>query len=252
LPALDQEIRLVKKRFGLRPDILVFSCYEAGREAFWLHRYLTARGIENLVVVDAASLEVKQRRRRLKTDQVDLTKLLWMPVRYHAGEKGVWSVVRIPSAKAEDQCHLHRERWTPSDECISHINRIKSLLATHGVYIPVRKGFPESLKQARTWDNFPWPARLIPRLLREYQRLQLVKGQMDEVEQQPAEALRHSEDPGVVTIRHLMHLRAIRVHTAWPLAMELFNWRRLKNGRKIGGLVWPHRDTLPERWELSR
>jgi transposase len=236
LDALKTEISLAKKRFGLPPTAPVLSCYEAGREGFWLHRYLTAQGVDNLVA-DAASIEVKQRRRRLKTDQVDLAKLLRMLVRHHAGEKDVWSIVHVPSVEAEERRHLHRERWTLSDERTSHINRIKGLLASQGVHISVKKDFPESLQAAHTWDGNSLPARLIPRLLREYERMQLVQLQMEQVEQEQAEALRSSSDPSIAIVRHLMRLRAIGVHTAWPLAMELFSWREFRNRREIGGLL---------------
>src|SRR5260370_28863795 len=66
---LQQEIAKAKKRFGLADDAPVFSCYEAGRDGFWLHRYLTAVGVHNLVV-DSASIEVNRRQRRAKSDRL--------------------------------------------------------------------------------------------------------------------------------------------------------------------------------------
>jgi transposase len=75
LRALEKEIRQAKKRFGLPEDVPVRSCYEAGREAFWLHRFLESRRIQN-VVVDSASIEVNRRARRAKTDRLDVRKLL--------------------------------------------------------------------------------------------------------------------------------------------------------------------------------
>lgn len=69
------------------------SCYEAGRNGFWLHRFLVAQGIENLVV-DPASLEVSRRSRRAKSDRIDLRKLLTRLLRDHAGEPKVWSLSR--------------------------------------------------------------------------------------------------------------------------------------------------------------
>lgn len=81
---------------------VVKSCYEAGRDGFWLHRYLVSQGVENLVV-DSASIEVNRRARRAKTDRLDVGKLGSMLVRYHNGEKTMWSVVHVPSVEAEDQ-----------------------------------------------------------------------------------------------------------------------------------------------------
>jgi transposase len=154
---------------------------------------------------------------------VDLAKLLRMLVRHHVGEKDVWSIIHVPNIEAEERRHLHRERWTFSDECTAHINRIKGLLASQGVHLSVTKDFPESLKVARTWNGSPLPARLIPRLEREYKRMQLVERQIQQVEGEQAEGLRSSRDPAVTIVRHLMRLKATDLHTAWPLSTELFS-----------------------------
>lgn len=87
-----EEIRRAKQRFGLPDNTRVVSCYEAGRDGFWLHRCLVRHGIENSVV-DSASIEVHRRYRRAKTDRLDVHKLLTMLLRYAAGERKVWSVV---------------------------------------------------------------------------------------------------------------------------------------------------------------
>jgi len=86
LGALEAEIAKAKKRFGLPETCPVFCCYEAGRDRFWLHRYLTAHGIVNNVV-DSSSIEVKRRGRRRKTDRLDAGKLLSMLIRWHQGGK---------------------------------------------------------------------------------------------------------------------------------------------------------------------
>src|SRR6266700_2673721 len=99
---LERELGRARDRFGLEKAIRVVSCYEIGREGFWLHRALVSRGIEN-VVVDAASIEVNRRDKRAKTDRMDAEKLLRQLVRYGGGEKGVWSVVRVPDEQAEDE-----------------------------------------------------------------------------------------------------------------------------------------------------
>src|ERR1041384_8329422 len=104
---LTQEIAHAKRRFGLPEDARVVSCYEAGRESFWLHRGLGAHGGENLVV-DSASSEVNRRQRRAKTDRLDVHQLLTMLRRHWAGEPKVWSVVRVPSVLEADRRQLHR------------------------------------------------------------------------------------------------------------------------------------------------
>jgi transposase len=105
---LLQEIAQAKKRFGLPETAPLVSCYEAGREGFWLHRFLQAQGLTNHVV-DSSSIEVNRRKRRAKSDALDVRKLLSMRMRYAQGEREVWRVVNAPTVEAEDGRHLHRD-----------------------------------------------------------------------------------------------------------------------------------------------
>ncbi len=90
------QITWAKEQLGLAAEAPVTSCYEAGRDGFWLHRFLTAQGTENLVV-DSASIEVNRRKRRAKSDRIDLVALLDLLARHRAGSaKPVWSVVHVP------------------------------------------------------------------------------------------------------------------------------------------------------------
>src|SRR5207253_9094276 len=111
LARLTREIADAQQWFGLKATTPVRSCYEAGRDGFWLHRYVTSLGIAN-VVVDSSSIEVNRRFRRAKSDALDVRKLLGMLLRYHAGERAVWSVVRVPTVEEEDRRQLHRELRT--------------------------------------------------------------------------------------------------------------------------------------------
>src|SRR5262249_12620272 len=115
LDTFQQEITRATQRFGLPEDARVVSCYEAGRDGFWLHRYLVAHGVQNHVI-DSASIEVNRRQRRAKTDRLDVRKLLTMLLRHSAGEKKVWSVVRVPSVDEEDRRQLHRELTTAKQD----------------------------------------------------------------------------------------------------------------------------------------
>ena len=92
---------------GEMPSITL--CYEAGYDAFWLARFLEARGIACLVV-DSASLQVNRRSRRAKTDRIDVRMLLRALIAWCRGERHVWSVVRIPNVDEEDLRRSHRER----------------------------------------------------------------------------------------------------------------------------------------------
>ena len=123
-----------KRHFGMGDKVRTVSCYEAGRDGFWLHRYLYSCGIDN-VVVDSASLEVDRRLRRTKTDRVDAGKLLRMLVRYQGGEKHLWRVVRVPSREDEDARHLHRELEALKRERTRYRNRIHGILIQQGLRI---------------------------------------------------------------------------------------------------------------------
>src|SRR5882672_5278761 len=108
---IRDEIAQAKRRLGLPDTAPVVSCYEAGREGFWLHRCWQGHGITNHVV-DASSIEVNRRRRRAKSDGLDVRKLLSMLLRYAQGERQGWRVVKVPSVEAEDHRHLHRDLET--------------------------------------------------------------------------------------------------------------------------------------------
>ena len=112
LPRLSEAVAKAKERFGMPALARVVSCYEAGRDGFWLHRHLRGVGVENQVV-DAASIEVSRRLRHVKTDRLDGERLLVKLIRHHTGERGGWSVVRVPSPEEEDARHLHRELRAP-------------------------------------------------------------------------------------------------------------------------------------------
>jgi hypothetical protein len=144
------EIVQAKRRLGLPDTATVVSCYEAGREGFWLHRFLQGHGGTNQVV-DSSAIEVNRRRRRAKSDGLDVRKLLSMLMRYHHGERQVWQVVKIPSVEAEDQRHLHRDLETLKQERASTMTRIEGLLSSQGgdvsqVLIPSQSACPNSYR----------------------------------------------------------------------------------------------------------
>ena len=232
---LQKEVRMAKKRFGLPQTARVMSCYEAGRDGFWLHRYLCSEGIENLVV-DSASIEVNRRAKRAKTDRLDLAKLLSMLIRYDYGEKKVWSVVNVPSPEAEDKRHLHRQLGTLKTDRTRHINRIKGLLVGQGMRMPVKSDFLERLEEVRLWDGSALPRGLRSRLEREYVGLQFMGQQIKDVEAERSETIRTSDDPSVEKVKKLL-LRGIGNNSAWLFGMEFFGWREFRNRRQVGGLA---------------
>src|SRR4029077_8995994 len=121
-----------RARCGVSAEARVHSCYEAGRDGWWLHRWLLAHGIDN-IVVDSSSIEVNRRARRAKTDRLDGDKLLAMLLRYAGGERRVWSLVRVPTLEQEDERRVHRELGRLGEERTAHINRIRALLVLHNL-----------------------------------------------------------------------------------------------------------------------
>lgn len=233
LDGLERELVAARERFALAPDAPVVSCYEAGRDGFWLHRWLTGRGVANLVV-DSSSIEVNRRARRAKTDRLDARKLLGMLVRHHRGEK-VWSVVRVPTVADEDRRRPHRELDRLKGERTAHGNRILGLLCLHGIRVTPGKHFRADLAAVRLYDGSPVPAGLQAELLREYERLEQVRQQCRELEAQRQERL--EEQPCGGKVSALLRVKGIGINGAWVLAHELFGWREFRNRKELAGYV---------------
>lgn len=238
LSQLLEEIERAKRRFKLKlvDDVRVVSCYEAGRDGFWLHRFLETAGVDN-VVVDSAGIEVNRRARRAKTDRLDLKKLLTMLIRYHSGEEKVWPVVRVPSEADEDRRQLHRELNSLKTERTQHTNRIKGLLVGQGVRLPVKEDFLQQLAAVRTWDGSPLGAGLQARLEREFARLELVNQQIKGLEDARREAVRSGQEPSLDMVRCLLRLKGVGLNSAWLFVMEFFSWRQFRNRREVGALA---------------
>ena len=233
---LEMEIAKAKTRFGLPASARVVSCYEAGRDGFWLHRLLRETGVENHVV-DSSSIQVHRRQKQAKTDGLDLDKLLTMLVRYDQGEKKVWSVVHVPSAEVEDHRHLHRELIALKRERTRSKNRIKGLLFGVGVRLEVIRDLPAQLEEVRLWDGGRLPPALHCRLLREYRRLQLVGEQIHELEAERLEIVREAQEPEIEMVRQLLCLRGLGINSSWLYVMEFFGWRRFRNRKQVGLLA---------------
>jgi transposase len=230
---LMEEVAKAKRRVGLPAEAEVVACQEAGRDGFSVHRLLEGLGIRSLVV-DAASIEVNRRQRRAKTDRLDAERLAALLVRYLGGEQGVWSVVRVPTEAQEEERQLHRERGRLVKERTAHTNRIKGLLAQVGVVLKVGRGFRERIEGLRTLYGTELSAGLKADLFREYERRELVEGQIRELE---AEQRRRIEEPRTEMDRQaarLAGLRGIGTQGSWVLAKEFFGWRRFRNRREVG------------------
>jgi transposase len=241
IPARDvarliDEIAEAKRRLGLPSDCLVASCYEAGRDGFWLHRCLSAHGVKDLVV-DSSSIEVNRRRRRAKSDRLDVEKLLTMLLRYASGETKVWSVVQVPTTDEEDARQLHRELIVLQQQATEHVNRIKALLATCGLSMEIDRHFPQRLKELRQWNDAPLSGMMQQRLLREFERLQVANRQARQLEQQRTKEICVVDSPAIRQVRKLLGLKGIGIRSSWLYVHEFFAWRKFKNRKQVGALA---------------
>lgn len=235
LPVLLEEIAKAKKRFGLPAETAVISCYEAGRDGFWLHRYLAAQGIDN-AVIDSASIETSRRGRRAKTDPIDAVALLNKLIRRHLGDDKGWKIVRVPQPTEEDARHVHRDLCEMKAGRTERINRIKGLLASQGLEIVVDAKLPERLQNLRTWDGAPVSPQLQRRLLREFTVWKLIDAQIRDLDVERVQRVRSEASPALDAVRKLLGLRGVGINSAWLYVMELF-WRGIRNRRELAALT---------------
>jgi transposase len=224
---------------ALGRPVAVVSCYEAGYDGFWLHRLLEAHGVRNHVL-DPASLQVNRRARRAKTDRIDAASLLRALMAHWRGEPKVVSVVRVPSVAEEDARRLHRERHRLVGERTRHVNRIKGLLATQGIYDyqPLRRDRRQRLAELRTGDGGAVPPRLEAELGRELTRLELVLQMIGEVEAE-RDALAAGQargHPHADTIARLTAFKGVGPEFATVLAGEVL-YRAFANRRQLAAYV---------------
>jgi transposase len=233
---LGDEIAAAKAKFHLPSDARVVSCYEAGPDGFWIHRYLTTLGVESLVI-DPASIEVNRRGRQAKTDRLDVERLLALLLRYVNGETTALRVVRVPSEEAEHRRQLHREFITTTQDRVRVRNRMKGLLATQGLHVRVQSDFATRLPGLRRWDDQPLPAAITQRLEREWAKVELLTTHLKGLETERHEAIQTAADPMAAQVRQLVALRGIGEHSAWVFVAEHFAWRQLRNRRQVGALA---------------
>jgi transposase len=221
--------------------IRVVSCFEAGYDGFWLHRWLCAHGLENRVL-DAASLLVDRRAKRAKTDRLDAAGLLRTLMALERGEMQVCRVVHVPSPAQEDARRRSRERARLVVERGQHVSRIKGLLMTQGIrdFEPTRRDWPARLEALRTPDGQELAPCLRAEVLRECRRLWQVMEMVAEVEAEQ-KAVMDAEDGHAA---RLTRLRGIGLTFATVLANEVF-FRDFRNRREVGGYL----GLAPSPWQ---
>ena len=243
---LERLIAAERRRLGDR-HAAVSVCYEVGYDGFWLHRRLARGGID-CVVIDPTSLKIDRRAKHRKTDRIDVVSILNALAGLKMGLPDACRPVRVPSVREEDAKRLGRERNRLHKERNAHSNRIKALLAVHGVrgFHPNRGYKADRLAALRTGDGRPLPPRLVAELTREIARLNLVREQIWTVEgERDALLSDHPEatnDPVVredrtpermlQAARQLRSLHSIGAEAATVLAREAFH-RDFRNRREV-------------------
>lgn len=241
--AFDQFVAKMKARLGLPASAEVHTCHEAGRDGFWVHRALIARGIAS-IVLDPSSIQVTRRNRQAKTDRLDAEKLLALLLRLSRGEKAA-KAVRVPTIQEEDERHQHRERQRVQATLTATTNQIRGLLTLHGLaHVDGRQLPLARLVELRTFEDKPLPCVLLARLQRALELRDTLVKQLQQLQSEiraeiKARALAVEHDAQDDAVVRLQQLVSIGENGALVLGTELM-WRDFKNRREVGaytGLV---------------
>jgi transposase len=215
--------------------VRMLSCYEAGLDGHWLHRWLTDQGVISHEI-DPSSIEVNRRARRAKTDRIDLEKLMRTFLAHLRGEPRVCSMVHVPTVEDEDRKRRTRERDRLLRERTSHSNRIKGLLHGQGVrdVQPLKPNFIASLGEMHTGDGQKLTPLLKQEIVREHERLYLVVKQLSALEAANKATLR-AATPGSAEAKmlQLIDLKSIGPVSGQELVNEVF-YRSFDNRRQVG------------------
>ena len=215
-------------------DYQIITIQEAGLDGFWIHRVLQSERIESHVV-DPASILTSRRRRRAKTDKIDGEMLVRTLLAYKRGEPRVCAMVKVPTPEEEDRRRLCRERKTLVAERVEHVNRIKGLLFTQGIYDyePLKRNRRAQLEGLQTGDGRPLPAHLKAQIWRELDRLEMILTQLKTIEEERDALLGPVSDKALTTpAAMLLQLKGIGAEFAAVLWSEGF-FRHFDNRRQL-------------------
>ena len=233
LRGVEGALQQGRLRLGLTTEHGVVSCYEAGRDGFWIHRALTQRGIANRVV-DSASIEVSRRARRAKTDRLDAVKLVQMLVRVACGEQRVWREVRVPTVADEAARQVSRERTTLKQAQTRLMNQMRGWLTTWGATLPARRS-GEWWTDVLDWAGSALPSEVQARLARAEAQLALLEEQMAELDAQQQAAVTAAAPTSA--LHQLVQLKGVATTSASILLDEGLVWRAFRNRREVGGFL---------------
>jgi transposase len=212
----------------------VAVAYEAGRDGFWLARWLRAHEIE-CHVIHPSSVAVSREHRRAKTDRLDTELLKRCFLGWLRGERDHCSMAAIPSIEEEDAKRPSREREALVNERTRVVNRMKATLARLGIrgFKPGLRRAPARLEQLRTPENAPLPPNTLAELKRDMARLRIVMDQLKELEGARLERLAQRPDDRAHTmVRLLSRIIGVGIETADMLTHEVL-LRHLRDRRAV-------------------
>lgn len=235
VPMLLEKLERARSQSGLPAGTPLVTCYEAGRDGFWLHRCLTAHGVTN-VVVDPTTIERDARAKHVKTDRVDAEQLLERLIDWREGRRQL-RVVHVPSVAEEDARQADRELASAKGVRTAITNRITSLLVAQGLRVSASAVRRQDLTTLRLWDGTGLPPGLAGRLERELDELEAVDARIALLERERRQAIEAEATPAARQMAQLMRLAGIGPNGASRLVLEFFGWRAFANGRQIGALA---------------
>ncbi len=234
---LLEEVSLAKSKLKLPEDAKVVCCFEAGRDGHWIHRWLESEGFE-VLELDSSSIETARGRKHVKTDRVDVEKLLDLLMRFHCfGLRKAFRVVRVPGEAAEAGQRLHREDEYLLKQRTRISNRIKGLLVAQGVVeVSLRGDFVGWLDRCRLWNDEGLSAELKTELRRMHTQYEVFDGQLKELASDYAGELL-ADTPLAEKRRRLERLKSMGPKTSRVLSAEVFGWRTFANSKQVGAFA---------------
>jgi transposase len=208
--------------------------YEAGRDGFWLARWLRACGVE-VHVIHPTSVAISREHKRAKTDRLDTAMLMRVFLGWLRGERGHCGMVAVPSVEEEDAKRPSRERECLVSERTRIVNRMKSALARLGIrgFKPELRSAPKRLETLRTPEGLPIPPNTLEEFRRDLARLAMVREQIAAIEQARLERLEQAPRTGPhAMVRLLASITGVGVETADMLVQEVLS-RNLRDRRAV-------------------
>lgn len=212
----------------------VAIAFEAGRDGFWLARWLRLQGVE-AHVIHPTSVAVSREHKRAKTDRLDTALLLRVFLGWLRGEPGHCRMVAVPTIEEEDAKRPSRERESLVGERTRIINRMKGALARLGIrgFKPELRKAPQKISALRTPEGVPIPPNTLDEFHRDLTRLAVIRDQITAIEQARQERLVQAPDAGPhAMVRLLASIVGVGIETADMLVQEVLS-RNLRDRRAV-------------------